>query len=80
VLLERFIAAFRINGNVGFLMYLADSIGYLGSVGLILLNGAQVFVLPEYQLFKQLILICGLAGLVLTTFAYFYFRRAGKVL
>jgi len=80
VLLERFIAAFRINGNVGFLMYLADSIGYLGSVGLILLNGAQVFVLPEYQLFKHLILICGVSGLVLTTFAYFYFRRAGRVL
>ena len=78
VLLERFIAAFRINGNVGFLMYLADSIGYLGSVVLILLNGAKVFVLSEYQVFSKLILLCGISGLLLTAFAYLYFRRAAK--
>ncbi len=33
---DRMIAAFNIKGNVGFLIYLADSIGYLGSLGVLL--------------------------------------------
>lgn len=36
VLFERLIAAFRIPGTVGFVMYLADAFGYLGSVGVLL--------------------------------------------
>ncbi len=33
---DRLLATFRIAGTVGFVMYLADSIGYLGSVGVLL--------------------------------------------
>jgi hypothetical protein len=36
MLFERFIAAFRIKGNIGFLIYLADAFGYLGSAGVML--------------------------------------------
>jgi hypothetical protein len=36
VLFERLIATFRYAANVGFLIYLADSYGYLGSVAVIL--------------------------------------------
>ncbi|MFN0036721.1 MAG: DUF5690 family protein [Saprospiraceae bacterium] len=36
VLFDRLMAAFRERGNVGFLMYVADSIGYLGSVAVLL--------------------------------------------
>jgi len=36
VLFDRFMSSFREPGNVGFLMYVADSIGYLGSVGILL--------------------------------------------
>lgn len=36
VLFERMIAAFRIPGTVGFVMYLADSFGYAGSVGVLI--------------------------------------------
>ncbi|HQR94199.1 MAG TPA: DUF5690 family protein [Sediminibacterium sp.] len=38
ILFDRLIATFRITGNVGFLMYLADSFGYLGSVSVILMK------------------------------------------
>jgi len=38
ILFDRFIAAFRFAGNVGFLIYLADSFGYLGSVGVLLIK------------------------------------------
>jgi hypothetical protein len=36
---ERFIALTRERGNLGFLMYLADAIGYLGYVGVMLARG-----------------------------------------
>lgn len=32
VIFDRLLAAFRERGNVGFLIYMADAIGYLGSV------------------------------------------------
>lgn len=35
ILFERMIAAFRIKGNIGFLIYLADAFGYLGSAAVI---------------------------------------------
>jgi hypothetical protein len=38
-LFERFIALTRERGNLGFLMYLADAIGYLGYVGVMLAHG-----------------------------------------
>jgi len=36
VLFDRLMASFREQGNVGFLMYVADSVGYLGSVAVLL--------------------------------------------
>lgn len=36
IFFERMIAAFRIQGNVGFLIYIADAFGYLGSVAIML--------------------------------------------
>lgn len=36
MLFERMIAAFKIQGNIGFLIYLADAFGYLGSAGVML--------------------------------------------
>lgn len=41
ILFERLIASFRRIGNVGFLIYVADSFGYLGSVGVII--GKSIF-------------------------------------
>lgn len=38
VLFERFFATFKVKGNAGFLMYICDSSGYLGSVAIILIK------------------------------------------
>ena len=38
ILFERMIAAFREKGNVGFLMYLADAFGYLGSASVLIFH------------------------------------------
>lgn len=49
VLFERFIATFRLVGNVGFLIYIADSFGYLGSVGVILTKAIMKMVDKNVQ-------------------------------
>jgi len=38
VIFERFMATFKLVGNAGFLMYICDSSGYLGSVGILLIK------------------------------------------
>jgi hypothetical protein len=74
VVLERFIAAFKIEGNVGFLMYLSDSLGYLGSVFIYLLMELSVIQLPEYRIFEVIVWIASISGLCLSLFSYFYFK------
>lgn len=44
MLLDRWIAAFKIRGNVGFLMYIMDSIGYLGAIVVLIIKN---YVSPD---------------------------------
>ncbi|MCX6299369.1 MAG: DUF5690 family protein [Bacteroidetes bacterium] len=58
ILFDRLIATFRISGKVGFLMYLADSFGYLGSVSEILgVVGAIFSIIYFNKKYKQIIQI-----------------------
>jgi MFS family permease len=80
VFFERFIAAFRFTGNVGFLIYLADSFGYLGSVGVLL--GKEVFKvkLNWVSFYTNAVIWLSLAGVLLTIFSAFYFMRKQRTL
>jgi MFS family permease len=75
LLFERLIATFRYAGNVGFLMYLVDSFGYLGSVSLLLLrqfgNLDHISWLDFYV--RALLLFLGIAS-VLMLLSLVYFR------
>ena len=77
--LERFIAAFKVKGNIGFFFYLMDSVGYLGSCFLILnkeLFNAQTNWLPY---FIRISWIFGIAGAAMVAYSWFYFSRKYKV-
>lgn len=52
MLFERMIAAFRMKGNIGFLIYLADAFGYLGSVAVIIYKDSGN-VLSSYSDFLE---------------------------
>jgi hypothetical protein len=75
VLFDRLVAASGRRANAGFLIYVADSCGYLGSVAVLLwrnfgqgsLNWLQFFILGAY--------VTSLAGIVSTGFAAFFFHR-----
>ncbi|MFD2526790.1 DUF5690 family protein [Flavihumibacter stibioxidans] len=72
---ERFIAAYKVRGNIGFFFYLMDSVGYLGSCFLILnkeLFNTNTEWLPY---FIRVSLLFGLAGMIAAVFSWRYFSR-----
>lgn len=74
ILFDRMLAAFKIAGNAGFMIYVADAFGYLGSVFVLLyknfgqadLSWLQFFIYASYGL--------AIFGLALATLSLFYFR------
>ncbi len=78
VLFERFIATFRFTGNVGFLIYIADSFGYLGSVGVILTKailGANNIPLQWTAMYSNSVMILSVFGIAGTILSMIYFRK-----
>ena len=74
VFFERLIAAFRFTGNVGFLIYLADSFGYLGSVGVLLSKEIFKVKLNWVSFFSNSVMILSVIGVMITIFSAIYFR------
>ncbi len=72
---ERMIAGFRIKSNVGFLMYISDSFGYLGSVFVLLAKEFFGLHLSWTSFFTNLVLVISLFGIVATALAAVYFKR-----
>ncbi|MDQ2753391.1 MAG: DUF5690 family protein [Bacteroidota bacterium] len=72
---ERMIAGFRIKGNVGFLMYLSDSFGYLGSVLVLLIKSFFGLHLSWTSFFIYLVLIISIFGIGATIVAAVYFKK-----
>lgn len=75
-LFERLVALTRERGNIGYLMYLADAIGYLGYVGVMLARSAfpsQENFLGCFTLLAAGLLIVAVAGMLGAS--VFYARR-----
>jgi MFS family permease len=75
VFFERLIAAFRFTGNVGFLIYLADSFGYLGSVGVLLSKEIFKVKLNWVSFFSNSVMALSVIGVLITVFSTIYFYR-----
>jgi len=74
-LFERLITVFRIRSNIGFLMYMADAFGYLGSVGVILYKEFGAQNVSWVTFFSQMSYAMGTVLVLLTIFAILYFRQ-----
>lgn len=72
---ERMIASFQCRGNVGFIMYLADAFGYLGSVLVLLVKQFSGWQLSWLNFFVGLVIFISLTGIVGTIAVSFYFKR-----
>lgn len=75
---ERLIALSRDPGNIGYLMYIADTVGYLGYVGVML--GRRFWRVDDGFLafFTSLAVLAAGAGLVALAGAAWFFRHAGS--
>ena len=77
MLFDRLIAATRQAGTAGFLIYVADASGYLGSVALVLMRNLFTGSLPWLQFFVNGALLTSLCGTVMTLASAWYF--AGRL-
>jgi hypothetical protein len=75
MLFDRLIAAGGSVGNAGFLIYVADSGGYLGSVALVMLRSMSGVRLPWARFLMNASLATSLGGLVLLGWAAVWFHR-----
>ena len=81
VIFDRILAAFREKGNVGFLMYTADAVGYLGSVAVMLWRNFGEAEVSWVRFFTELCIVVGVAMALLTVFSWGYFwrKKGGEV-
>ena len=75
IFFERLIATFRIAGNVGFLIYIADAFGYLGSISVMLLKEVLKLKLNWSEFYSQGAVIFSVIGCVGTVISFLYFNR-----
>lgn len=79
-LFERWIALFRHKSNIGFLMYIADAFGYVGSISVMLIKNFGHVDLSWLTVLINLAYVSGICTVVLGIVCIFYFKRREKAL
>jgi len=75
MLFERLIASFRYAGNAAFLVYLADSVAYIGSDAVLLFRNFAHVDISWSDFFIRMVYIVSISGIVLTLISALYFYR-----
>ncbi|MCW3124744.1 MAG: rane protein [Bacteroidetes bacterium] len=80
---ERLIAAFKYTANVGFLIYIADSFGYLGSISVLLFKTFGMKQQMQWSPFMASLITgasaIGLAGIILSFFYFNWKYKSDKI-
>lgn len=81
IFFDRLIAAFRYVGTVGFIMYVADSFGYLGSVGVLFFKefGFKNVSWLNFIIQSGYILSATGSVLICLSMAYFHLKHKGRI-
>lgn len=75
MLFERLIASFKYVSNAGFIIYVADSFGYLGSDVILLVKNFTNLSMSWTDFFIKMVLIVSGAGIILVIVSAVYFKR-----
>lgn len=75
IFFDRMIATFRIKGNAGYLIYIADAFGYLGSMAVLLYKNFGQSSISWLQFFIKGSYIISFIGCALTLLSLLYFKR-----
>lgn len=78
ILFDRFIATYKTAANAGFLIYIADSFGYLSSVSLLLFKNFFQTEISWYHFFIQFSYSSSVLGLILTLISLWFFKNNAK--
>ncbi|MDB5137790.1 MAG: hypothetical protein JWP37_4393 [Mucilaginibacter sp.] len=78
VFFERLLASFHYKGNVGFLIYVADSMGYLGSVSVLLVKELGHPGISWGTFFKEGVMTVAIIGGICATLSLIYFLRNAR--
>ncbi len=76
---DRFIATFRIRGNSGFLIYIADAFGYVGSVLVLLYKNFGQANLSWLNFFIYGAYVVALIGILVTLASFFHLKSRHKL-
>ncbi len=77
---ERMIATYKVQSNVGFIMYISDAFGYLGSVLILFLKEFSGVQLSWTDFFIRAVLLITSVGIAGTIIAAVYFKQKHKLL
>ena len=78
IFFDRMIATFRIKGNAGYLIYIADAFGYLGSMAVLLYKNFGQGTVSWLKFFMNGTYIISAIGCIATVLSLFYFKKKYK--
>ncbi len=77
---ERMIATYKVQSNVGFIMYISDAFGYLGSVLILFLKEFSGVQLSWTEFFIRAVFTVTIIGIAGTIVAAIYFKKKHRTL
>jgi MFS family permease len=75
IFFDRLISTFKYASNVGFLIYIADAFGYVGSIGVLLSKEIFKVKLNWVIFFSSSVMILSVVGVLLTFYSLYYFSK-----
>lgn len=78
IFFERMIAVFKSRSNVGFIMYIADAMGYLGSISVLLYKEFAQTKISWGNFFKESIILVSIIGGIGVLCSLIYFSKKAK--
>lgn len=75
IFFDRLISTFKYASNVGFLIYIADAFGYVGSIGVLFSKEIFKIQLNWVTFFSSSVMILSVIGVLLTIYSLYYFSR-----
>jgi hypothetical protein len=77
---ERWIAYFKIKSNIGYLMYIVDAVGYLGSTFVLLFKNFSTIAYSWVDFFILTAIVTSTFIILLSIANYFYFKNQDKLI
>lgn len=80
VFFDRLISTFKYTSNVGFLIYIADSFGYVGSIGVLFSKEILKIQLNWVTFFSGSVVILSVIGSLITLYSLYYFSKKYRLM